>query len=215
MGPAGPMGPTGPVGPTGPTGPQGATGPAGTQGPMGPTGPQGAEGAQGPIGPQGATGATGAQGPVGPTGPRGVMGVQGPVGPTGPQGESAVQASAQFATENAALTDGGDYPVNIEIADNTGNIDAGTDLISLTAGRYLVSYLINYPTGATGTYAITPVLDGVSLTAYRAATNGDTPAALSGAFLIEIADASFLSFTVESAEQETTADVVFTVVKLQ
>ncbi len=237
MGPAGPMGPTGPAGltgPTGPAGPQGAAGAAGAQGPVGPvgpTGPQGAAGAtgaQGPIGPvgptgpQGAAGATGAQGPVGPVGPTGpqgatgATGAQGPVGPTGPQGESAVQASAQFVTTDAVLAAGDDYPVNTAIADDTGNIAMGTDLISLAAGRYYVSYLINFDAGDVNTYSITPVLNGVALPAYRAEDTAEAGEALtlSGGFLVDAAADSLLSFTV-GATAATTADVLFTVLKVQ
>lgn len=240
MGPAGPMGPTGPAGatgPTGPAGPQGAAGATGAQGavgPIGPTGPQGATGATGaqgpvgpigpvgPTGPQGAAGATGAQGPVGPIGPAGPQGATGaqgpagPVGPTGPQGASAVQASAQFVTTDAALADGDDYPVNTTIADTTGNIAMGTDLISLTAGRYYVSYLINFDAGEDGTYSITPVLNGTALPAYRAEEALETGEALtlSGGFLVDVPAVSLLSFTV-GATADTTADVLFTVLKVQ
>ena len=219
MGPAGPMGPTGPAGATGPTGP------AGPQGAAGAAGAQGAVGPIGPTGPQGATGATGAQGPVGPvgptgpTGPQGATGAQGPagpVGPTGPQGASAVQASAQFVTTDAALADGDDYPVNTTIADTTGNIAMGTDLISLTAGRYYVSYLINFDAGEDGTYSITPVLNGTALPAYRAEEALETGEALtlSGGFLVDVPAVSLLSFTV-GATADTTADVLFTVLKVQ
>lgn len=206
-GPTGPMGPAGPMGPTGPAGATGPTGPAGPQGAAGASGAQGPVGPIGPTGPQGATGATGATGAQGPVGP---------VGPTGPQGASAVQASAQFVTTDAALADGDDYPVNTAIADATGNITMGTDLISLAAGRYYVSYLINFDAGEDGTYSITPVLNGTALPAYRAEEALETGEAmtLSGSFLVDVPAVSLLSFTV-GAMADTTADVLFTVLKVQ
>jgi len=241
MGPAGPQGPTGPAGATGPAGPQGATGATGAtgaQGPAGPVGPQGATGAQGPAGPvgptgpqgaTGATGATGAQGPagpVGPTGPQGATGATGatgaqgpvgPVGPTGPQGESAVQASAQFVTENAALTDGGDYPVTTTIADATANIAADGALINLAAGRYYVSYVINNDTGEAGTYSITPVVNGAAQPAFRAVETVEDGQVftLSGGFLVDVPAASQLSFTVGSTFGTPVADAAFSVIKVQ
>ena len=119
-------------------------------------------------------------------------------------------------TEDAVLTNGGDYPVTIALADATGNIDAGTDLISLTAGRYLVMYQINIGSASVGTYAIMPLVNSVAQSAYRAsatAAAGDA-ITLSGSFVVDSAVASLLSFAVAAPDNTTEADVVFTVIKL-
>ena len=210
-GPTGPMGPAGPMGPTGPAGATGATGATGAQGPVGPMGPTG------PAGATGATGATGAQGPVGPVGPTGAQGPAGPIGPTGPQGESAVQASAQFLSENAELVAGDDYPIAVDINDATGNITADGDQITLTAGRYLVTYQINLEGGEAGAYGIIPVLNGVVQPAYGAyaTSQEEETVTLSGSFLTDADVASTLSFTVDAPGGTVTADTLVTVIKVQ
>ena len=235
QGPVGPMGPTGPagatgatgaqgpVGPMGPTGPTGATGPAGPQGTAGSQGPVGPMGPTGPVGATGATGATGAQGPagpIGPTGPTGATGATGPtgpVGPTGPQGESAVQASAQFVSEGVELVSGDDYPIAADIDDATGNITTDGDRLTLTAGRYLVTYQINLEGGEAGAYGVTPVLNGAVQPAYAASATsqaGET-VTLSGSFLTDADVVSTLSFTVDAPGGTVTADTLVTVIKVQ
>ena len=124
-------GPTGPMGPGGPTGP---TGPIGPTGPTGPTGATGATGAAGAVGPTGATGATG---PVGPTG---ATGATGPTGPTGPAGADATLSYAQFGTAAALRSNNEPLPMTVLIADGTGNIGNTANSVTLTPGRYLISY---------------------------------------------------------------------------
>ena len=80
----------------------------------------------------------------------------------------------------------------------------------------MVMYQINIDTASAGTYAITPVVNTVAQSAYRAA---DTAAAgdavtLSGSFVVDSAVASSVSFDVTAPDNTTTADVVFTVLKL-
>ncbi|MBQ4552619.1 MAG: collagen-like protein [Clostridia bacterium] len=204
----------GPTGPMGPAGPQGETGPQGEMGPQGPAGPQGAAGPRGEMGPQGPAGPRGAVGPQGPMGPQGAVG---PQGPAGPRGESQVQASAQFSTVRAQLVDGGSYPVDTDIADATGHIVPVGNAISLSSGRYYVSYLINNSNGTAGTFAITPVVNGVAQRTYRAAESvvAGEVLTLAGSFLMEAAANTLLSFMVEAAPGTVTSDVLFTVIQVQ
>ena len=219
-GPTGPMGPAGPMGPTGPEGPAGATGATGATGARGPAGPQGATGPvgpQGPVGPRGATGATGATGPIGPQGPVGPRGATGATGPTGPAGASAVQASAQFTTAAVGVSDGELYPLTETIADDTYNITAVDNTITLAAGRYYVSYLISETGADDGTLAVVPAFNGTPLTAYRAeaAFQAGEDIFLSGAFLIEAADGDELVFEAETTLANMEASTAVTVIKVQ
>ena len=116
-----------------------------------------------------------------------------------------MQASAQFSTVRAQLVDGGCYPVDTDIADATGHIVPVENAISLSSGRYYVSYLINNRNGTAGPFAIMPVVNGVAQRTDRAA----------GGFLMEAAANTLLSFMVEAAPGTVTSDVLFTVIQVQ
>jgi len=171
----------------------------------------------GPAGPVGATGATGATGPMGPAGPVGATGATGATGPTGPAGAPGVLASAQYATAAAVVDDGELYPLTETIADETGDISETEDVITLAAGRYFISYLINKTGDGAGVLSITPALSGTELSAYRT----ETPiavgqdAVLSGSFLIEAVQGDELSFEVETTATGVAASVAVTVLKVQ
>ena len=139
IGPAGPQGPTGatgPIGPIGPTGPTGATGPIGPVGPTGPQGPIGETGPAGPVGPVGPTGATGATGPAGPAGPTGAT------GPEGPAGASLLSA---FTNPTATVVTAASIPLNDVVNFNEESVShtAGSPIVTLTAGNYLIIYGAN------------------------------------------------------------------------
>lgn len=81
--------------------------------------------------------ATGATGPVGPTG---ATGATGPTGPTGPAGADATLSYAQFGTAAALRSNNEPLPMTVLIADGTGNIGNTANSVTLTPGRYLISY---------------------------------------------------------------------------
>ena len=178
-------GPTGPMGPGGPTGP---TGPIGPTGPTGPTGATGATGATGVVGPTGATGATG---PVGPTG---ATGATGPTGPTGPAGADATLSYAQFGTAAALRSNNEPLPMTVLIADGTGNIGNTANSVTLTPGRYLISYHLRADGTTTGEYGATPTLNGTTLPLYASEGQAsvNTPDSTGASFIVDVPAASTL-----------------------
>lgn len=165
----------------------------------------------GPPGPRGETG------PMGPAGPRGERGEVGPQGPAGPAGTCTAMASAQYAIANVRINDGDAYPTAVTIADNTGNIDAGTEAITLAAGRYYVSFLISSEGGLAGTYAIVPRINGTTMTTARAETEADEeePFFLSGGFLVQASGGTNLRFLAETTTDSVVVNALFTVIKVQ
>ena len=111
----------------------------------------------------GPTGATGATGPVGPTG---ATGATGPTGPTGPAGADATLSYAQFGTAAALRSNNEPLPMTVLIADGTGNIGNTANSVTLTPGRYLISYHLRADGTTTGEYGATPTLNGTTLPLY-------------------------------------------------
>lgn len=169
----------------GPTGPMGPGGPTGPTGPIGPTGPTG------PVGPTGATGATGA---VGPTGAMGATGATGPTGPTGPAGADATLSYAQFGTAAALRSNNEPLPMTVLIADGTGNIGNTANSVTLTPGRYLISYHLRADGTTTGEYGATPTLNGTTLPLYASEgqANVNTPDSTGASFIVDVPAASTL-----------------------
>lgn len=167
----------------------------------------------GPAGPAGPQGPRGETGPMGPQGPRGE---RGPAGPQGPAGNPGMVASAQYAITNVTVNDGDRYPVAVTIADNTGNITAGTEIITLAAGRYYVSYLINSEGGPAGTYAIAPQMNGMTVAAARTETEADAeePFFLSGGFLVQVNDGAQIRFLAETTADSVVVNALFTIMKI-
>jgi len=115
---------------------------------IGSLGPQGSVGQPGPIGPMGYNGVTGAQGNQGSTG----IGCRGPVGSIGPQGNQGYQgvpgttnqsftwvgqdanisitsgAPVTRLTETVALTQAGNYSVNLNILQEVPSVDTDSQL---------------------------------------------------------------------------------------
>lgn len=150
-------------------------------------------GPTGPTGPAGPTGATGPTGPVGSTGPIGPMGA---TGATGPAGADAVSAYAQFGTAATQQSNNEPLPITAQIADTTGNIGVSTNAITLTAGRYLVSYHIRADGTTSGAYGATPLLNGVTLPLYAASGTVTTSDAdsIGATFIVDALTASTLQF---------------------
>ena len=161
-------------------------GPTGPMGPGGPTGP--ATGAAGAVGPTGATGATG---PVGPTG---ATGATGPTGPTGPAGADATLSYAQFGTAAALRSNNEPLPMTVLIADGTGNIGNTANSVTLTPGRYLISYHLRADGTTTGEYGATPTLNGTTLPLYASEGQAsvNTPDSTGASFIVDVPAASTL-----------------------
>lgn len=142
----------------------------------------------------GSTGPTGPAGPTGTTGPTGPTGPTGATGATGPAGADAVSAYAQFGTTATQQSNNEALPITALITDSTGNIGLSTNTITLTAGRYLVSYHIRADGTTSGTYGATPTLNGVSLPLYAAVgtvTSGDADST-GATFIVDALAASTL-----------------------
>lgn len=139
------------------------------------------------------------------------------MGPTGPAGTSAVQASAQYAISDVTVNNNDLYPVAVTLMDNTGNITAGTEIITLAAGRYYVSFLINGEGGFAGTYAIEPQVNGAAIAAARTEVEADAEEEffLSGGFLVQVAAGAQLRFLAQMTAESATVDALFAVIKVQ
>ena len=133
----GDQGQIGPVGPQGDEGPIGQIGPQGIQGVQGQIGPVGPEGPEGPIGQIGPQGIQGIQGQIGPVGPEGPEGPVGPEGPEGPQGDTG-PAGTYTAGDGISLDNG-------EIT-NTGDTNAGDDILKNSAAGGDLSGTLPNPT---------------------------------------------------------------------
>lgn len=159
----------------------------------------------------------GPAGPMGPAGPQGPAGPRGETGPRGPAGADCVTASAQYAIANVNINDGDAYPTAVTIADNTGSITAGTETITLAAGRYYVSYLISSDGGPAGTYAIVPQINGVAMMTARAETEtaAEEPFFLSGGFLVQASDETHLRFLAETTADSVIVNALFSIIKVQ
>lgn len=126
-------------------------------------------------------------------------------------------ASAQYTSTDQIVENGDAYPVAVTLADSTGNITAGTEIITLAAGRYYVSFLINSEGGAAGTYAITPQRNGVAIAGAHTEieTDSEEPFFLSGSFLMQAAAGTQLRFLAETTVESVVVDAMFTVIKVQ
>ena len=101
-------------------------------------------GPQGPMGPIGPPGPTGATGPAGPTGATGPAGPTGPIGPPGP----AFNTFASFYNPNAQVITTG-TPVSLNSVVVTNNITLANNALTVdSSGAYIISYGINFATGA-------------------------------------------------------------------
>ena len=212
IGPAGPQGPTGATGPIGPQGPVGPAGATGATGPIGPQGPTGATGATGPIGPQGPigeTGPAGPQGPAGPTGATGATGPQGPAGPTGatgPEGPAGASLLAAFTNPTATVATGEAIPLNDVLNLNPDNVThtAGSPIVTLAAGNYLVTYGANATSATAQTAELSLQTDGTEVDTVTATitTAGDS-VNLKGQTVLVLADTTDIQL-VNTGEDETT-----------
>ena len=217
-GPRGPIGPTGPQGPTGatgPIGPQGPVGPAGATGatgPIGPQGPTGATGATGPIGPQGPIGETGPAGPAGPTGATGATGATGPAGPagptgaTGPEGPAGASLLSAFTNPTATVATGTAIPLNDVVNFNEESVThtAGSPIVTLEAGNYLVTYGANATSDTPSTAELSLQSDGTEVDTVTATIVGTNDIVnLKGQIVLVLAGTTDIQL-VNTGEGETT-----------
>lgn len=182
VGPQGIPGPRGPIGPAGPQGPTGATGPIGPQGPVGPAG---ATGATGPIGPQGPTGATGA------------------TGPEGPAGASLLSA---FTNPTATVATGTAIPLNDVVNFNEESVThtAGSPIVTLEAGNYLVTYGANATSDTPSTAELSLQSDGTEVDTVTATIVGTNDIVnLKGQIVLVLAGTTDIQL-VNTGEGETT-----------
>ncbi|MBQ2713805.1 MAG: hypothetical protein IJF22_02390 [Clostridia bacterium] len=194
VGPQGIPGPRGPIGPTGPQGPTGATGPIGPQGPVGPAG---ATGATGPIGPQGPIGETGPAGPAGPAGPTGATGA------TGPAGASLLSA---FTNPTATVAIGTAIPLNDVVNFNEESVThtAGSPIVTLEAGNYLVTYGANATSDTPSTAELSLQSDGTEVDTVTATIVGTNDIVnLKGQIVLVLAGTTDIQL-VNTGEGETT-----------
>lgn len=149
----------------------------GVPGPVGPQGPAGPIGPAGPVGPQGPIGLTGATGPQGPIGPTGATGPQGPAGITPNQNASIYNGATQTITSGTALT----LPT---VLTNNGLTTDGSAVTVAESGTYLVSYVVNEATTATGTDNVGIAVDGTINTATQ--TPLSTTDAVGGSYVLNL-----------------------------
>ena len=212
-GPIGPQGPQGPTGATGPIGPQGPVGPAGATGATGPIGPQGPTGATGPIGPQGPigeTGPAGPAGPAGPTGPTGATGATGPAGPTGatgPEGPAGASLLSAFTNPTATVATAASIPLTDVVNFNEESVThtAGSPIVTLEAGNYLVTYGANATSATAQTAELSLQSDGTEVDTVTATitTAGDS-VNLKGQTVLVLADTTDIQLVNTGGEDETT-----------
>ena len=212
IGPAGPQGPTGATGPIGPIGPQGPAGATGATGPIGPVGPTGATGATGPIGPQGPIGETGPAGPAGPAGPTGATGATGPAGPagptgaTGPEGPAGASLLAAFTNPTATVATGEAIPLNDVLNLNPDNVThtAGSPIVTLEAGNYLVTYGANATSDTPSTAELSLQSDGTEVDTVTATIVGANDIVnLKGQIVLVLADTTDIQLVNTGGEDET------------
>ena len=206
-GPIGPIGPQGPIGETGATGPAGPTGATGATGPAGPTGATGATGPAGPQGPIGETGPVGPQGPAGPTGATGPQGPAGPTGATGPEGPAGASLLAAFTNPTATVATGEAIPLNDVLNLNPDNVThtAGSPIVTLEAGNYLVTYGANATSDTPSTAELSLQSDGTEVDTVTATIVGANDIVnLKGQIVLVLADTTDIQLVNTGGEDETT-----------
>ena len=84
--------------------------------------------------------------------------------------------------------------MTVLISDTTGNIASTADSITLTPGRYLISYHLRADGTTTGEYGATPTLNGTTLPLYASEgqANGDVPDSTGATFIVDALTASTL-----------------------
>ncbi len=144
----------------------------------------GVPGPTGPQGPAGAVGATGPQGPIGPTGATGPVGPQGPTGITPNQNSSIYNGATQTITSGTALT----LPT---VLTNNGLTTDGSSITVAESGTYLVSYVVNEATTATGTDNVGIAVDSTINTATQ--TPLSTTDAVGGSYVLNLTAGSSIT----------------------
>ena len=128
-------------------------------------------------------------------GPRGKPGERGPAGPPGHPQNSVF---ASFLGQELTMSKSASLPLNIDIADTTGNISlCDSCSIILTPGYYAVYYYISTVMKKHECIKLTPVLNNceqIGYTGYAEAAKQGETLVISRYFIIEIPNASTLFF---------------------
>ena len=84
--------------------------------------------------------------------------------------------------------------MTVLIADGTGNIGNTANSVTLTPGRYLISYHLRADGTTTGEYGATPTLNGTTLPLYASEGQAsvNTPDSTGASFIVDVPAASTL-----------------------